>query len=46
MFAMSGEGYREAKEYLISVGKFEKVKDYDGFSIVHYANWLKGQEHE
>jgi hypothetical protein len=36
--------YEEAKEYLIKVGKWNKVKGYDGYIIVTYARWLKENE--
>ena len=36
-----GMTYEEAKEYLKSIGKWERNKDYDGYSIIETACYHK-----
>ena len=45
MFAMTGEGYIKAKQYLKDIGKLEEFENNktstDGYSLVYYANYWK-----
>jgi hypothetical protein len=40
---IKGMTYREAKEYLISIGRWKEVEDLDGYSIVEHACYLKNK---
>lgn len=42
---MDRQGYRKAEHWLLSFKRPEELEGLDGFSVVHWANYLWEKQH-